>query len=317
MPKVTILIATYNADREKLKFTVKSAAMQDMDDFEIIVADDGSEKKWNREIAELLDTMGFDKYRFADSDINGGTVKNIYNGVLASNGEYVKVISPGDFFYGEDSLRKWTEYIEARNADMCFGDAVYYTLQNGRVSLVDAPKSPVNVELFDEPQKRKKVFDNYMLANDTISGAAMMTKKSVLTEYLEIMTDRIKYAEDYMVRIMVYDGKKIVHIPEKVIWYEHGTGISTGKQSRWAKLLKKDYQESDRLILERNSCIDSRAARYRRYLNFSDRNPGFRKPAKCMMFPSVFYWRYRMKKAEPNRFDDVDTGFINRIMDRR
>ena len=48
-----------------------------------------------------------------------------------------------------------------------------------------------------------------------------MAKKDIFFSYLTEIKNRVKYAEDYMIRLMVYDRKKIYHINCNLIWYEY------------------------------------------------------------------------------------------------
>ena len=54
MPEVSIIVATYNADWQKLMMTINSIIIQSGVKFEIIFADDGSKIKWNDKIRRYL-----------------------------------------------------------------------------------------------------------------------------------------------------------------------------------------------------------------------------------------------------------------------
>ena len=49
---------------------------------------------------------------------------------------------------------------------------------------------------------------DYLLANDTILGAAVLAKRNIILKYLLEMEGKVKYAEDYMIRLMIFDNKK-------------------------------------------------------------------------------------------------------------
>ena len=50
MPEVSIIVATYNADWQKLMMTINSIIIQSGVKFEIIFVDDGLKIKWNDKI---------------------------------------------------------------------------------------------------------------------------------------------------------------------------------------------------------------------------------------------------------------------------
>ena len=66
MPEVSIIVATYNADWQKLMMTINSIIIQSGVKFEIIFADDGSKIKWNDKIR-----------RYLPDDIDGSFVKSV------------------------------------------------------------------------------------------------------------------------------------------------------------------------------------------------------------------------------------------------
>ena len=101
-----------------------------------------------------------------------------------------------------------------------------------------------------------------------------VTKKDIFFSYLTEIKNRVKYAEDYMIRLMVYDRKKIYHINCNLIWYEYGEGISTTQNNKWAILLHKDFEEVNDLIKKRNTEQSNLHERYRRFL--TDHNIGDR-----------------------------------------
>lgn len=315
MIKVSVLIVTYNAEWEKLESTVRSVVFQNYDDYEIVFSDDGSSKKWDKEIEKLLDALEFKNYKIKNSEENVGTVKNIYNGLSVAEGEFIKVISPGDFFYDRDTLKCWIDYMENQNAEMSFGDSVYYRKENSIIQQIATKPAPANIEVFKGRKMRKNIFVNYMLANDTILGASILVRRDVMEKYLKCMVDKVKYAEDYMVRLMVYENKKIVYYPYKSIWYEYGIGISTTKESKWAVLLKKDFDSSNQLLLEKEA-VDKLSVKYKKYLRKDIKNNTIRKLVKEMMFPSLIYWRIRMNRNTRKTPVDGKLEFINEIENR-
>lgn len=310
MPEVSIIVATYNADWQKLMMTINSIIIQSGVKFEIIFADDGSKIKWNDKIRRYLpdDIDG----SFVDAEKNVGTVLNIANAVNRAKGKYIKVISPGDCFNGCEALRKWVDFMKKSDADLSFCNAVYYTNIDRHVRVISQQMSPKNIELYHKKNNQNRIFIDYLLANDSILGASVMAKKDIFFSYLTEIKNRVKYAEDYMIRLMVYDRKKIYHINCNLIWYEYGEGISTTQNNKWAILLYKDFEEVNDLIKKRNTEQSNLHERYRRFL--TDRNIGvLHKIKKIVMFPSMIGYRWKMKFSK-NTTPIENVKFLNEMM---
>lgn len=293
MVEVSVIVVTYNALWEKLKMTINSILMQDDIEYELIFADDGSKIKWNEKIVEYVPTSC--NCIFVDSENNIGTVSNIFNGIKKARGKYVKVISPGDCLNGRDALKKWVHYMKQSNVDLSFCNAIYYEDDGCVLNVISKPSAPRNVNIYHEKHNRKKIFIAYLLANDSILGAAVMGKREILKAYLEEMQGKIKYAEDYMIRLLVYDGRMIGHVDEKLIWYEYGEGISTTKNNKWADLLKKDFDATNNIIKNRKNNTEQLRKKYQRYLQ-GNNSVIVRKLIKVCMFPAMVWYRLEMKK---------------------
>ena len=88
--KFSIIILSYNTKRESLLLTLKSVLLQDiLDDIEIIMADDGSKEKYEKETVKMFEKYEFSNYVFAPNKENIGTVKNILRALQYATGEFV------------------------------------------------------------------------------------------------------------------------------------------------------------------------------------------------------------------------------------
>ena len=292
MIKVSIVVVTYNSDWEKLRLTINSILIQKNINYEIIFCDDGSKVKHNEKICEYLKNKCI--YHFSDSNKNVGTVKNILNGVKKSVGKYIKVISPGDCFYDEFSLCEWTMNAENNNTILSFCNSIYYKNVGEKFEILYTNSSPRNIYLYDKGND-DKIFVDYLLANDSILGASVLVKKDVFIEYLIEISDKVIYAEDYAIRIMLYDGIKINRFNRTCLWYEYGEGISTANNKKWNVLLKNDFNEANNLILDREPLNRKINKKYRYLLIKYKKNHPFYKILKVLLFPSVIIYRINMK----------------------
>lgn len=311
--KASVIVLTYNANPEKLKMTLKSVIGQKCDDFEIIIADDGSKTRWDDETERFFHEYGFEKYKFANSSENVGTVLNIINAVNNSRGKYVKLLSPGDTFYDSDVLSRWIAGAEEKNSQVSFGRAVYYMQTQEGATICRIKNSPANISIYSKGIYNR-VFVNCLLANDGLVGATILYRRDVLEKYLGMIAGKVKYAEDYMLRLMIYDGIKVDFYDKNVIWYEYGGGISTNKNNKWAVILHKDFDAANDII--RTECEAKKAInrRYRKYLNLSGGNDRLRKLRKITMFPSMIICRLRARLM-PEITPEGDIRLLKEFMD--
>lgn len=290
---ISIIVVTYNSQWDKLKKTIESIICQKDITFEVVFADDGSEIKWNEKIKESLPENI--KYIFADMNENSGTVSNINNALQYTEGRYIKVISPGDYFNGSLAVRKWVDFMDSTKADVSFCNAIYYKNVDGLVSVLKNKQSPHNTYIYNKKDNRIKLFVDYLLANDTILGASVLMDRNVIVSYITEINKYVKYAEDYMIRLMIFDNRRIMHLDEELLWYEYGEGVSNGKNQRWASILKDDFDATNYLIEKRQNLTEKIQKKYIKYLRLDDKKSIEKKFKKVIMFPSTIWFRGRMK----------------------
>ena len=292
MVEVSVIVVTYNAIWEKLSMTIQSILTQKNVKYEIVFSDDGSHIKWNDKIKKCIPK--YVNYKFSDSEINVGTVSNIINGLNCASGKFIKVLSPGDCFNCENALRTWLDCIIQSGNNISFSDAVYYRNVNGQINKIEGKASPTNINLYQNNAKKSKLFVDYLIANDTILGATVLGEKNFIKKYLYEMEGKIKYAEDFMLRLMVFDDCSITHVNKNLILYEYGEGISTNGNEKWSALIKKDFDATNQIIKTRKNLSNSMQRKYQKYLNNLN---GFipNKFKKLFYFPTTLIFRLKMK----------------------
>ena len=295
MIDVSVVLVTYNSKWEKVRITLLSILRQKNVSLQIVIADDGSEKTYAKEIDKLMADYNFGEYLILNATKNRGTVLNISYAMTFVKGRYTKTIAPGDCFFDENVLWRWLNFMQNNHLEVTFGNAVFYS-KTQDLKLYKTKGSPVNSYLYRLGSKRPRQFVDYLLANDTILGAAQLMKTDTLTKYIEIIKNKIVYAEDYMIRIMIYDGVGVIYYPENVIWYEYGTGISTSKNNKWEVILRADFETSNDLISRRNE-IDFMQKKFKLYLALR-KNKLLKKLSKVLIFPSTVMYRIKIRFAK-------------------
>lgn len=247
---MTVLIATYNPSIEKLRNTIRSILFQENIVIEIVITDDGSVIFPRKEVEDTFLHYKFSNYKIIENKKNKGTVNNLLTGVHFCSGNYIKLISPGDYLYSADTL--FCLYREAMNnkSDISFGDVVYYDKNFKKIKLLKHLASPQNTIPYKKENFNEIKF-NYLIMNDTIHGVATLCKKEILQQYLFEFSEKIKFAEDCLYRIMIYDGLKVSYCPKNVALYEYGNGISTNKAEKWKQIIHNDLLATDEIIIKK------------------------------------------------------------------
>ena len=250
---ISVIVLSYHPDSDQEKRTLLSILLQEGVSFEIIIADDGSEENNREEILRLFESCRFTDYTLVMNAENKGTIANLYSGLRKAKGEYTKCISPGDYLTGPTVLKDWLEFIRKAGTEWSFSEAVFYREENGEERPVRMPAFPVYIKPYTRNDTRKARW-NYVIIDDVAYGCVMLGKTGLFLKYTEeLMNNGCKYAEDYMFRIMMFDGVFGSYYPAGTVFYETGTGISSGKNAKWIKILADEYQIMSRIIMSRDT----------------------------------------------------------------
>lgn len=251
---VSVIVLTYNPDIVKLRSTLFSIIIQKNIDFEIIIADDGSNDDYYADVLKFFEENKFINFSFIKNNTNMGTVNNYYNALKRSNGEYIYGISPGDMLYDVNVLLNLYNFAKNKNAEICFGDAVFYSnVRNNLKILKQYNNEPLHADVFDEnePLNIQKV--GFFFGNN-ILGASYFRKKETAIKYISVIKDVCKYVEDNTsTAFAIADNVRIYHLKKYVVWYEFGTGISTNQSIEWKVLMKKDFEQNFNKLKKRYS----------------------------------------------------------------
>lgn len=244
----TVLVLTYNPEKTALFRTLYSIISQRDVSFEIVISDDGSASFDIEGIEGYLNGHGFTDYRICMNTPNRGTVSNVLAGVKASSGQFIKLISPGDFLYDINTLSRIQKTLEETSAAMIFGKAVHYYLADGRVNIKNV-NFPHDLDVYRQSD-REKIRFNYIFHRDYILGASFVVEKALYEKYLPVIEGRLEYEEDACVIPMVCDGIIPVFMDDFIVWYESDSGISNDTNSRWTEILAEENREIYRILGE-------------------------------------------------------------------
>ena len=238
-PLISVLVLTYHPQKEALFSTLRSVVLQKECDYEIIVADDGSGDFFEAEIRAFLDSFGC-SYQILAHKENQGTVKNIMDGVQLAKGKYVKPISPGDYFYDDTTLRDIVRFMEQKNAKAAFGKMVFYYWDNGLQ--VKNLVHPYLAGIYQAtPYPYKKAIKQQVVFSDYISGASAVYETKTFAWALETIAPAVRFAEDTVFQLFALKQIPICAMDRYIVWYEHGSGISTQKTTQSFTRIDTDF----------------------------------------------------------------------------
>ena len=188
MERVSVVITTYKAEQKKAIETINSVLLQKGVNIQIIVADDGSDNTNFNCYRSFFEKKQFSNYLLLASEKNHGTVRNLLRTTEFCEGNYIKLLSPGDYLYGEDSLREWIEYMKSVNIDLSIADAYYYHRNaEGDCIIVKETAFPQRPDVLNGIDEKKKLYYQ-LIYNDYWLGAATLMKKEIFSKYIEIVS---------------------------------------------------------------------------------------------------------------------------------
>lgn len=245
---ISIIVCTYNSNVKQLKSTLFSAIMQQNIETEIIITDDGSKSFEEDVINEFFEQYSYINYKILKHDTNQGTVKNIYDGLQHSKGEYVYLISPGDYFYNSTVVYELYNFCNCYHLDVCFGDAIYYSNSSDELKIYKTlfPKCKFQyLNGYFNPFLAQVAF----FSGQQPVGASYFRKRDVFEQYLKLILGKVQYIEDFPTSAsMLLDKKKIIAFNKPVVWYECDSGISNAHSSTISTVFKEDLSKAAKLI---------------------------------------------------------------------
>ena len=300
--KISVIVATYNSSINDLKTTIVSILKQRNVDTEIIVVDDGSADNNFDFLKRIFDEFCYHKYKLLPSNQNLGTCKNVYRGIKEASYSYIKLISPGDFFFDEFVLYKWLDFVTKMKAELSFSNALYYKIQDNCFIPLKRCHNPSFLYVYNEKDfiSLKLQRQAFLLLPDAPLGAALLVKKEIILKYLAYIVGNVKYCEDYFIKLYLLDGGKLEYFQENGIWYKYGEGVSTN--NKWKNLIIADKKACALCILDyvkNNKKIGWQWKAIFKYQSIYGDLPRWR----YILFPQVLFMQV-IKKIKPRLTSD-------------
>ena len=311
-PLVSVVVLTYNPSWPRLKPTLVSVLRQQNVSFELILSDDGSPDNLHHESQTLFQSHRFSSFLLLPSSENRGTVKNLLAALEKARGKYVYVLSPGDFFYDENTLSALSSFADEKSAALCFGESVSYYLApgGGLVLPADRPLAPSRPALYNDPSLFRQKAAFFFL--DYILGAAYFRRADTLRKYLHRIEPFVKYAEDTPSTLFALaDGVPLYYFPAPVVFYDCGSGISSRRESRWSRVLAAEYRAAYDVLLHDYPGDRVLRCAWRYRYDKHESEPVWR---QVLVDPAVVWAFYRRRRV-PVRLNDASEENRRRLVD--
>lgn len=252
MPQVSIIVLTYNPDPTKLRATLTAAALQKGISTELIISDDGSAHKDFSFLPDLFQELNFSNWHIVENQENRGTVANCCAGLAAATGEYVFLTSPGDVLFDCTTMQQFYTFATEQSAQICFGNAVRYAIENNQVKRTSEYTIPADPELYNANSSLKKQKCAFF-GDNFIIGASYFRSLEFARKYFSQLLDVSKFMEDTPSTMFgLIDGIKLHYYDKNIVFYEDGTGVSTGASNKWTVILHEDFARSVKKLRTQN-----------------------------------------------------------------
>ena len=216
-PKVSVVIPTYNR-ADKLRRTLDSLMRQTINDFEVVICDDGSTDETAdvvNEYSPLLDIT----YDFSDN--YGGPARPRNRGVKLARAPYIAFLDSDDW-WSKKKLEVSLEYMN-EGADIVYHDLFYVTKSDQNYFWRKVTTRDLS----------RPVFNDLLRNGNLITNSSVVLRKNLLEKINGFNEDKEFIAiEDYdaWLRIAKYTDK-FKRIPQTLGFYWGGGGnISNSKR---------------------------------------------------------------------------------------
>lgn len=305
--QVSVILLTYEPRIDKLLATLASITEQKGILFELIVSDDGSRIVNVDEVEKMVSGIVPESIplRFVKNRKNAGTVLNIYSACQYATGEYIKLISPGDLLFDDDVLHELYAYAKVHPLNaFFFGRAAYYC-NDETIKTLDT-STPLYPGIFSSDDQ--SVQNLALMFGFGPVGASYFYKTEVFIKYLELIKTHVIFTEDYTTSILyLLDGGKLSFVDRKVVWYEYGSGISTGNADKWRTIYENDCKELYGVAKQLHA--DDPYLEFR----FGDRKKRMLHP--FIALKTIWVKLTSHRKAEENSFSEEQVDYLRHCLE--
>lgn len=233
MTKITIIMPVHNRP-EFLSETIESIIKQSFKDFELLIIDDGSDKKTKSKLKFFKDK----RIKIQTNNENIGLTKSLNKALEVAKGEFIARIDNGDIC-NKDRLKKELNHLNKTKS----------ALTGSYINLIDEKGKKIGSITY--PTKDKDIKDALIRTN-TFTHSTLMIRKKVLDE-VGFYDEKFYYSQDYELILRIGSKYKLTNTPEFLVDYRYDPkGITASPEkrkkqdwfalkARWIALTKYGY----------------------------------------------------------------------------
>lgn len=250
MPKITILLSTYNGE-EYLKEQLDSLFIQTYKNIEIIVRDDGSSDK-------TLEMLKFYDIKLLSSNGNIG-IKKSFETLLRyacenSDAEYFMFCDQDDV-WNQDKIEKTLE--KMKELENLYGNNIPLLVHTD-LEVVDENLKTISSSMWKSQHINPKSNSlNKLLIQNIITGCTTMINRTTVLKSLPISLNAIMH--DWWIGLFVASFGKIGFLEEATIKYrQHGKNDTGSKKFNLKYILRNfNSKDTDKYIVQSKSFLES------------------------------------------------------------
>lgn len=232
---ISVIMPIYNAE-EYLHDSIGSILSQDIDNYELILINDGSTDGSLKVIKEY--EKKYKNIRVLSRE-NKGILKSRLEGVEIAKGEYVLFVDADDAL-SKDALKTYSKYLEEKKYDIIRGNYELIT-DKGNVKKVEFDK----IESISKKDYKKEVYPRFLTGPKFNSIWRTLIKKDILKLYADV---KISMGEDQALMISILDKSKNILVVPDMLYYYRINNMSTTNLKNISKKCK-NYNELYSLYL--------------------------------------------------------------------
>ncbi len=207
--KISIVTVTYNC-QELIQKTIQSVIEQNFPNIEYFIIDGNSTDKT---YSIILQYAAENKMISSISESDTGIYNAMNKALGYISGDYVLFLNAGDYLYAKDTLSRFANYIKAfQEPDIVYGNAVFYL--DGQILMTEK-------KTFDW----KLVLRAHAVCHQSVLAKTTLFQESSFDESYVYCADR-----EWLYK-MYFEGKKFLHMNERVVYYE-ASGFSSQKSAQ-------------------------------------------------------------------------------------
>ena len=202
-PRVSVLMATWNR-ANMISRTIESVRAQSFENWELIIADDGSTdntpqiiKGWTDKDARIV---------YVRSGVNQGISKNYNQGLRLARGEYVAMIDDDDPWCDKNKLQKQIDFLDKNPEYVGCGGGVIVVDSSGR-----------ELYRYFKPESDKEI-RKYMLFSNPMANSTTVFRRKV-GEKIGWYDETMRYSGDRDFWLKMGLKGKLYNFPQYFSYY--------------------------------------------------------------------------------------------------